>query len=113
MGFQIENGLLEKYAEESDVKEVVIPDSVTAIGDYAFAWCSSLTSIVIPESVTAIGDGAFGDCSSLTSIVIPDSVTAIGDYAFVWCSRKSMASTWRTKISTMKSTSLSMTAMPT
>ena len=90
MGFQIENGLLEKYAEESGVKEVVIPDSVTAIGDYAFTWCSSLTSIVIP-----------------------DSVTAIGDYAFVWCSRKSMASTWRTKISTMKSTSLSMTDMPT
>ena len=67
------------------VKVVVIPDSVTSIGDSAFADCSSLTSIVIPDSVTSIGTSAFSNCSRLTSIVIGDSVTTIGDYAFYDC----------------------------
>ena len=39
--------------------------SVTSIGDYAFEYCTSLTSITIPNSVTSIGDLAFWDCTSL------------------------------------------------
>ena len=71
--------------------EIVIPSiykgkPVTSIGDYAFYYCSNLTSVTIPDSVTSIGDEAFSDCSGLTSIVIPDSVTSIGSYAFRWCS---------------------------
>ena len=85
MGFQIENSVLKKYAKESGVTEVVIPDSVTSIGNSAFKGCKSLTSIVIPDSVTAIGDYAFHDCKSLTSIVIPDSVTSISERAFEGC----------------------------
>ncbi len=65
--------------------EYVIPDSVTAIGDYAFVSCSGLTSVTIPDSVTSIGECAFSNCSSLTSVTIPDSVTSIGDYAFHYC----------------------------
>ena len=47
---------------------IVIPDSVTSIGDYAFAYCSGLTSIMIPDSVTSIENYAFSHCSSLTSV---------------------------------------------
>ena len=65
---------------------LVIPDSVTNIGDYAFAFCRTLTDIVIPDSVTSIGNWAFWNCRSLTDIVIPDSVTSIGDNAFHFCS---------------------------
>ena len=65
---------------------LVIPDSVTNIGDYAFAFCRSLTDIVIPDSVTSIGNWAFWNCRSLTDIDIPDSVTSIGDNAFQFCS---------------------------
>ena len=65
---------------------VTIPDSVTSIGDYAFAYCDSLESVTIPDSVTSIGDRAFSGCDSLASITIPDSVTSIGVYAFYWCS---------------------------
>lgn len=60
--------------------------SVTSIGEYAFAYCSYLTSVTIGNSVTSIGDNAFRDCRSLTSVTIPNSVKSIGEYAFVFCS---------------------------
>ena len=60
--------------------------SVTAIGDYAFIVCTSLTSVTIPNSITSIGQGAFFGCSGLTSISIPNSVTSIGAEAFRSCS---------------------------
>jgi hypothetical protein len=41
--------------------------------------------VVIPNSVTSIGEEAFYGCSSLTSVTIPNSVTSIGDYAFASC----------------------------
>ena len=64
---------------------VVIPNSVTAIGDEAFKGSTNLTSVEIPNSVTAIGSSAFYGCSSLTSIDIPNSVTGIGEQAFYKC----------------------------
>ena len=60
--------------------------AVTSIGDYAFAYCSSLKEITIPEGVISIGERTFAYCSSLKEITIPESVTSIGDYAFVYCS---------------------------
>ena len=68
------------------ITSVVLPDSVTTIGDSAFSHCSKLTSVVIPDSVTTIGVCAFQNCSNLTSVVIGDSVTTIGKYAFYYCS---------------------------
>ena len=73
-------------AHNSKITNIIIPNSVTSIGDNAFYDCSSLTSITIPDSVTSIGHSAFSDCSSLMSITIPDSITSIGDYAFKCCS---------------------------
>ena len=65
--------------------DIIIPDSVTSIGDWAFCNCTSLTSITIPNSVTSIGYKAFHECTSLTSVTIPDSVASIGDLAFSGC----------------------------
>ena len=70
----------------SSLTSIIIPDSVTSIGDQAFYGCTGLTSIIIPDSVTSIGIDAFMDCSSLTSVTIPDSVTSIGIDAFSNCS---------------------------
>lgn len=70
----------------SYVKTVTISEGVTSIGDYAFTWCSGLTSINIPNSVTSIGNAAFYTRSRLTSITIPNNVTNIGEYACSGCS---------------------------
>ena len=65
--------------------DIVIPDSVTSIGDYAFYGCSSLTSVTIGDGVTSIGYMAFRKCTSLTSVTIGNGVTSIGYYAFYSC----------------------------
>ena len=65
--------------------KIIIPNSVTSIGDLAFMDSNALSHIVISNSVTSIGDGTFYGCNSLTNIVIPDSVTSIGDIAFSGC----------------------------
>ena len=69
----------------SSLTSIIIPNSVTSIGGYAFEGCSSLTSVTIPNSVTTIGTGAFWNCSSLTSIDIPNSVTSVGCCVFSYC----------------------------
>ena len=73
------------YLNGEEIKDIVIPNSVTSIGYCAFYNCSGLTSITIPNSVTSIGDGAFCECSGLTSVTIPNSVTSIRGYAFSGC----------------------------
>ena len=64
---------------------ITIGNSVTMIGTYAFYSCYGFTSITIPNSVTTIGNNAFYSCHGLTSITIPNSVTMIGNSAFSSC----------------------------
>lgn len=71
--------------ERSAVTSVTIPDSVTAIPDDAFGFCSQLTNISIPNSVTFIGFSAFNSCTSLKSITLPSSLSTIQSYAFYNC----------------------------
>ena len=73
------------YLNGNLVTELVIPNGVTSIGDYAFYNCTSLTSVTIGDSVTSIGDYAFYNCASLTSITIGGSVTSVGEDAFYDC----------------------------
>lgn len=73
------------FYNNSAVTSVTIPDSVTAIPDYAFGFCSQLTNISIPNSVTFIGFSAFNSCTSLESITLPSSLSTIQSYAFYNC----------------------------
>ena len=74
------------YLGEEEIKDLVIPTSVTSIGSSAFSDCSGLTSVTIPNSVTTIGNAAFLGCSGLTSVAIGNSVSSIGNQAFYGCS---------------------------
>ena len=74
------------YLNGELVTDLVIPDSVTNIGDYTFYGCTGLTSVTIPASVTSIGGSAFYGCSGLVSVTIPSSVTSIASGAFSGCS---------------------------
>ncbi len=65
-------------------KNTIIPNTVTAIGDYTFYGCSGLTKINIPNSVISIGEWAFYG-TSINHAAIPNSVVSIGGYAFRSC----------------------------
>ncbi|MBQ7358062.1 MAG: leucine-rich repeat protein [Clostridia bacterium] len=103
------------YVNGELVKDLVIPDGITKIGDYTFK-SASITSVVIPDSVTSIGANAFigckslqavdfghglnsiggyafKDCDSLVSVFLPDSVVSLGSYAFDGCDLLQEAST--------------------
>ena len=68
--------------EDTEITNLIIPNSVTSIGNYAFYNCSGLTSVTIPNSVTSIGESAFYNCSGLTSVTIGSGVTSMGYNAF-------------------------------
>ena len=79
---------IDKYTGSSKTLEIpstINDKNVTSIGDWAFSWCTSLTSVIIPDSITSIGERAFYECNNLTSVTIGDSVTSIGDGAFYSC----------------------------
>jgi hypothetical protein len=70
----------------SGLTSIIIPNSATTIGNWAFQYCSGLTSVTIGEKVKTIGNAAFYNCTGLMSVTIPNSVTSIGDEAFRSCS---------------------------
>ena len=84
--FLIDSGILLAIAIGAFDEEVVIPEDVNSIGDYALQGCSNLTTIILPNGVTSIGNFSFEYCSNLTGITIPEGVTNIGKYAFHCCS---------------------------
>jgi Tfp pilus assembly protein PilF len=73
------------FDECISLTSITLPNGVTSIGDEAFNECASLTSVTIPNGVTSIGKEAFHECTCLTSVAIPYSVTSFGYYAFYGC----------------------------
>lgn len=106
-GFTV-TGIAESAFEDSSISSVVIPNTITSLGKYAFDNCTDLTEVVVPASVTEIGDYAFRGCTALKSvelnanvneipfssfqnctalekITVSDSITSIAAYAFLNC----------------------------
>ena len=73
------------FEENLTLEEVIIPDTVRIIGDWAFNDCISLKKVVFEGSVEKIEQRAFSKCISLNDINIPTTVIEIGDFAFFEC----------------------------
>ena len=71
--------------ELKSLNTIIIPNSATSIGDFAFSSCTGLTEVTIGNSVTEIGTCAFSSCTGLTKVTIPNSVTKIGNEVFSSC----------------------------
>ena len=101
------DGIFDDVRNPAKRTQLILPDSITHIGDYAFNNCGALLSIVLPDRITHIGDYAFANCHNvpitlpnnlayigsyafescmgLSNILIPGSVTHVSDYAFIEC----------------------------
>ena len=74
------------FAYCSGLTSLTLPAGITSISNGAFKGCSGLTSLTLHAGITSIGDVAFSGCSGLTSLILPASITSIGSYAFSSCS---------------------------
>ena len=70
------------FAYCSALREIFIPASVVSIGDYCFRECTSLTGVGMKEGLQTIGYAAFYSCTALNYVTFPATLTSIGDYAF-------------------------------
>ena len=62
--------------------DVVLPNAVAELGEYAFAGCRNVRHFVLSHSLTAIPDGVFENCTALTDILIPEQDESIACTAF-------------------------------
>lgn len=74
--------LISCWTTETDI---IIPDKVTSIGDYALQKCESIKNVIVPLNLSKIGKYSFKDCSSLQTIIFSDGLTNIGIGAFEYC----------------------------
>lgn len=78
----IKSGIIEK---KEDLKTVEVPDNVTEIGIFAFAYCTKLERVTLPDSIKEIRMGAFYDCQNLKDIKLPERLEVIRNGAFLKC----------------------------
>ena len=84
--FALRNGTLVRISDEAtELRQVIIPDCVTKIGEEAFMYCEQLKTVQLPDGLLEIGDCAFVYCSCLDEIVVPETVVEIGHDAFACC----------------------------
>ena len=72
------------FADADQLTDITLPLGLTAISRYMLAG-TAVTNLVLPEGVTDIGMGAFEDCDQLHTIFLPYSLQTIGDKAFAYC----------------------------
>ena len=72
-------------ADFSCLEMVTIPNTVVALGEYAFYYCYKVKQITAPYGISAIGSYSFYNCYSIKHIAIPNGVTMLGANAFLSC----------------------------
>ncbi len=84
------------------LSSILLPRSLTEIGEQAFFRCEGLYSIFIPEGVARIENGAFYDCKHIESVTLPPLLEVIGERVFSGCSRLSEV-TWPDRLTSIGS----------
>lgn len=69
---------------------LVVPESITSIGDHAFEDVNNMETITIHDGVTSIGESAFDGCGAIASVYIGEGVKTVGEKAFQYCSIENM-----------------------
>ena len=70
------------FLNGEEIKNLLVPESISSINDYAFSGCSGLTSVTIPNTVVSIGEEAFSRCRNLSNLLIE---SGSGTLSFVHC----------------------------
>lgn len=88
------------FLNNSHIKSIRLPDTITTIWAAAFKYCTGLTSIVLPPSVTKLAYYVFSYCENL-EVYIPDSVVSVGQNLFdgcynvtIYCEATSKPTSW-------------------
>lgn len=76
---------MQAFANCNEIKNIVIPNSVTLLNESAFKNCLSLETVIIGNGLEKIDNSAFSRCSSLENVIIPNNVTSLGNYVFNEC----------------------------
>lgn len=74
------------FADAEDLTDITLPLGLTAVSRYMLAG-TALSNVVLPEGVTDVGMGAFEDCTRLHTVFLPVTLRRIGDRAFGYCSQ--------------------------
>lgn len=85
---KIGEGAFGRFAEDGSapiISSILLPETLTTIGDGAFLGCEGLVEITIPSSVTTYGDYLFAFCLHLEKVVLPTNMKRIGLYSFSGC----------------------------
>lgn len=75
----------EAFKNNTSLKSVILPNTITSIDAYAFAGCTAIENFFQSENLQTIGAYAFSHCESLDIFDFPLTLTSIGDHAFQYC----------------------------
>lgn len=67
---------------DTEIEEVILPESLQVIEPYAFAYCKKLANVEFKDGLQKIDEAAFWDCESLEAVEFPETLTEIGKWAF-------------------------------
>ena len=73
------------FRNQTSLEEVVLPESLTTIGAYAFDGCGALKTLTFNNGLTTIRECAFRNCKALTELTLPEGVITVENYAFEAC----------------------------
>ena len=78
---------IDNYAfyNAKELKRIIFGSGLRTIGDHAFDGCSSLIGADIPSKVSSIGSYAFFECKDLETVILPTSITKVNGYTFAFC----------------------------